>query len=220
MPSVRDRNIGWLRKEVYYPVQGAEAYTVQSTSQLTTQESSTSVLNVMTGTKFTALSIASTASGVDWFEKIPFDLDTKFPVGITPIWTKDNGGSTHTTSVTWTVKYSQFGAKSAFVAGTSSVIATAATTLTTAIGADTQASSETALTLYRGPRGELVGNTFIAQSLFWAWQILLTAFTAGGGDKVWLIGIVVDYMPHLTGGSGNIRNKVLRSSSTPLAESN
>lgn len=194
--GITDRNVGFLRKEVYYPVQTAETFLLTSgtPNTITSQESSTSLLGVITGTKIVAGLVSVANDGFDWAEKIPGDLDYHRSVGIRPVFTKDATGGTHVTSMTWTAKFGHIGSK-----GT---IATGATALTTAIGADTQMASADSLKLYIGNRGIIKGDTFLPTDYLWTWRMQLTAFTASGSDLMWLLGIIIDYMPHYTIGKG------------------
>ena len=167
MPTIRDHNVGWLRKEVYYPVQTSEAITIGTTagsSQLQSQESTSSILALITGTKLVGLSVTgSGVDGTDWMEKIPFDVDLRFPIGIRPVYTKDATGASHTTVFTWTAKYSQIASKLSRVTylnagstaiGPGSTILTASSALTTVIASsDTQAAATDSLQVYVGNQG-------------------------------------------------------------------
>ncbi len=200
---IQDREIDALRKEIFYGTGVLNNYSISS-SVITGFESATSTVTEVTGLDFSAGQVTTANDGFDWTDLIPYDLDITKPVGITPFYTKDATGGTHVTSFTWTAKYFHIGG------GGTLVEPGGATALDTVIGADTQAAAADSLKLYVGNRGVINANKFLNTDIFWGFQILLTAFTASGSDKMWLLGVRVDYMPHLTVGAGASQDKALR----------
>ncbi len=197
---IQDREIDALRKEIFYKTAAMDNFVTWATGL----ESATSTLSEVTGLDFVAGQVTTANDGFDWTDMIPYDLDITRPIGVTPLYTKDATGVTHVTSFTWTAKYTHIGSK-----GTLAEMG-GGTALDTVIGADTQAAAADSLKLYIGNRGVINGNTILNTDIFWGFQILLTAFSAGGNDKMWLLGVRIDYMPHFTTGSGVAQDKALR----------
>lgn len=200
---IRDVNLDWLRKRVFYPAQSFQNLILPGGAtptgiNLITLESTTSKLTTVSGTKYTGLQVSVTPTdGADWVSEIPYDLDPTHEIGLTVLWTKGQTGATHLTSATWAVLYK------AFKTGTQLI--TAATALTTAITAQTVTNTDDML-LYRSPRG-IISPTDIATNIaqtawLWSFRVQLAQATGQNTDLIWMLGLEVDYMPRRTYGPG------------------
>lgn len=145
--------------------------------------------------QMSGLLVAAANDGVRFCRKIPYDLDRHEEVGVRCWWTSA-AVAVETRTLTWRVRYGSQ------VAG--AVLAAPATALGTPIAA--QAPTGVGLAVERGNRGIIPARTFVAETVFWAFEVLMTAFAAAFTEYKFLLGLEIDYMPRLTVG-----RKVLRS---------
>lgn len=203
MATIKDRNVGWLRKLVYYPVNVAESVSTGSTASLTSLESATSKITRVgsTATMF-GLLVTSTGDGVDFYRMIPYDLDPNKNIGITAIWTKDGAGVTQTTSLQWAVQYQilnipQIGASAGGFGGT---LTTPSTVLNTVIAAQKVTATDSMI-LYASPRGIITPTAVTSTNGWWALRCVLASVTPSAPSSAnYLLGLVVDYNVRKTTG--------------------
>jgi hypothetical protein len=229
MGSIRDQNLGWLRKTLYFPAQTAQSFTItvtatgaSNTGQAHTQiVTATSILQTIPGsggtaTQYVALQCTATGAGADWHSPMPYDLDFSKSIGFQVLWSHRTTGATALATATWKVTYDvykmpQIGASggSAGVAGSSGLATGApATALDTVIAAQTtQTTANTKPSILCSPRG-IINNTKSSAALtdntkaYWTVEAMLSAATASFTDDVYMLGLIIDYDVRKTFGAG------------------
>jgi len=203
--TIRDRNIGWVRKMRYYPatfangIVGATAATYAANGPFATLDggATKASFSQVTGTFITGLQTVTagavgTGDGLSMAVDIPHDLDPTKNIGVSVVWTKDTTGTTHVTSATWGLVYALYNFGTNIFNASGGTLVAAATALNTAIAAQTVGAADS-LIVYVSPRGILNANTLVNTNGFWGLRPFLSAATASFNDKVWLLGVLVDY---------------------------
>lgn len=147
-----DKEMLWRPGRIYIPAWqftglDYEATTATDIKSMGTGAANDTAITEINTSGVTGISMGANANSVETLIQIP-DLDKNFNIYFCIWWTANNTSGT----CTWDVLYKKFVADTTVLGS-----AVSATTLSTAIGADTMAG--VAYTLMRSPEGVLVGGT-------------------------------------------------------------
>lgn len=176
---LRDFNIEWLAKRVYYPAQ-----TFQSQVTAAFISAGNPVFQEIGTLGLSGVQINEAGDAVNCWGMIPYDLDIKKKVRVR-VWLTSSGGAD---AETITVLYTKLGAGDTLIEP--------ATALSTAIAAYTFTGGGV---LEKTDWGVINKSTFGADDFFWGFNIAST-MTNASADEISLLGLEVEYTPRKTAG--------------------